>query len=37
MEPATPADLAKVIDSWDRLPDPVKKGIMAMIEATGQS
>jgi len=31
-----PADLAMVVDSWGRLPDPVKKGILAMIEATGQ-
>jgi hypothetical protein len=26
-------DLAAVIDAWDRLPDAVKAGIVAMVKA----
>jgi hypothetical protein len=26
-------DLATVIEAWDRLPDAIRKGIVAMVEA----
>jgi len=29
-------DLQKVIEAWERLPDAVKTGILAMVEAAGQ-
>ncbi len=28
-------DLAKVIEVWPTLPDPIKRAIMAMIDACG--
>ena len=30
----TNPDLASVLESWDRLSDPVKKGILAMVQAS---
>ena len=27
-----PPDLAAVIKAWDRLPDPIKAGILAMVK-----
>jgi hypothetical protein len=29
-------DLAAVIDAWDRLPEPVKSGIVAMVKAASR-
>jgi hypothetical protein len=29
----TDPDLARIVDAWPALPDPIKAGIMAMIEA----
>ena len=29
-----PPDLAQVIDAWDGLPDPIKKGILALVTAS---
>ncbi len=29
----TDSDLAAVIDAWDRLPEAIKAGIMAMVKA----
>jgi hypothetical protein len=29
------ADLAAVIDAWDRLPEAIKAGILAMVRASG--
>ncbi len=31
---STDADLAKVINAWPTLPDALRKGILAMVEAT---
>jgi hypothetical protein len=31
----TDPDLAAVIDAWDRLPEAVKAGIVAMVRAAG--
>jgi hypothetical protein len=28
-------DLAGVVAAWERLPDPIKAGILAMIQAAG--
>ena len=33
---ATDPDLAKVVEAWPRLPEPIKRAILAMIEASGQ-
>jgi hypothetical protein len=30
---AYPSDLAAVVHAWDRLPDSVKAGIVAMVKA----
>jgi hypothetical protein len=30
-------DLAIVIDAWDRLPEAVRAGILAMVKATTQA
>jgi hypothetical protein len=32
--PADP-DLATVVDAWDRLPEAVRAGIVAMVKAAG--
>ena len=29
------ADLRRLVEAWPRLPDPVRAGILAMIDATG--
>jgi hypothetical protein len=31
----TEPDLATVVDAWDRLPEAVKAGIVAMVKAAG--
>ena len=31
----TDPDLAAVVDAWDRLPEAVRAGIVAMVKATG--
>ena len=31
----TDLDLAKVIDAWPALPEPIKRAILAMIDACG--
>ena len=28
-----PEDLAKVIDAWDRLPEVIRKSVLAMVES----
>jgi hypothetical protein len=33
----TTPDLATVIDAWDRLPEPVRAGIVAMVKAASGS
>ena len=30
-----PPDLARVVDAWDRLPEAIKAGILALIQAGG--
>jgi hypothetical protein len=30
----SPDDLTKVVDAWDELPEVVKAGILAMVDAT---
>src|SRR5262245_27323137 len=35
-QPKFPDDLAEVMDSWEKLPDVVKAGILAMVHATCQ-
>jgi len=30
-----PADLARVVDVWDRLPKAIKAGILALVSAAG--
>jgi hypothetical protein len=32
----TDPDLATIIDAWDRLPETVRAGIVAMVKAAGQ-
>jgi hypothetical protein len=34
--PTFPGDLAEVVDGWEKLPDAVKAGILAMVNATRQ-
>jgi hypothetical protein len=34
-EPPLPPDLARVVAAWDRLPDAIKAGILAMVQAAG--
>jgi hypothetical protein len=34
--PTFPKDLTEVVDAWDNLPDAVKAGILAMVNATRQ-
>jgi hypothetical protein len=31
-----PADLQQIVDAWERLPKPVKAGILAMVNAAEQ-
>jgi hypothetical protein len=31
----TDPDLAAVVDAWDRLPEAVRAGIVAMVQAAG--
>jgi hypothetical protein len=30
-----PPDLARVVATWDRLPEAIKAGILALIQAAG--
>jgi hypothetical protein len=30
-----PDDLARVIDAWNHLPEAIKAGILALVNATG--
>jgi hypothetical protein len=32
----TDTDLATVVDAWDRLPEAVRAGIVAMVKAAGR-
>ncbi len=32
-----PPDLARVVDAWDRLPEAIKAGILALVQAAGGS
>jgi hypothetical protein len=32
----TDADLAAVVDAWDRLPEAVRSGIVAMVKAASR-
>jgi len=36
-DPGPPADLARVVAAWDRLPDAIKAGILALVNAAGDS
>jgi hypothetical protein len=31
--PVLPTDLARVVAAWDRLSDPIKAGILALVQA----
>jgi hypothetical protein len=31
--PLTDPDLARLVETWPRLPDAIRRGILAMIEA----
>lgn len=33
--PPLPPDLARVVDAWDRLPETIKAGILALVQAAG--
>jgi len=30
-----PRDLARVVAAWDRLPDAIKAGVLALVQAAG--
>jgi hypothetical protein len=32
-----PPDLARVVTAWDRLPQAIKAGILALVQAAGGS
>ncbi len=34
-EPQFPPDLARVVATWDRLPEAIKAGILALVQAAG--
>jgi hypothetical protein len=34
--PSMPPDLAEVVAAWPSLPEAVKAGIVAMVQATGR-
>jgi integrase len=34
-EPQFPPDLARVVAAWDRLPDAIKAGVLALVQAAG--
>jgi hypothetical protein len=36
VHPSLPEDLAKVVELWDKLPEAVKIGIMAMVNTARQ-
>jgi hypothetical protein len=33
--PHLPPELARVVAAWDRLPDAIKVGIIALVQAAG--
>jgi len=33
--PQFPPDLARVVAAWDRLPEAIKAGILALVQAAG--
>jgi hypothetical protein len=35
--PNLPPDLARVVAAWPRLPDAIKAGVLAMVQATGDA
>ena len=35
--PQFPLDLARVVAAWDRLPEAIKAGILALIQASGEA
>jgi hypothetical protein len=34
-EPPFPPDLARVVAAWDRLPEAIKAGVLALVQAAG--
>jgi hypothetical protein len=34
--PDLPTDLARVIDAWPTLPEPIRAGILAMVRAAAE-
>jgi len=34
--PEVPADLASVLAAWDRLPQAIKVGVLALVQAAGK-
>ncbi len=34
-EPQFPPDLARVVAAWDRLPEAIKAGVLALVQAAG--
>jgi len=32
-----PTDLGRVVDAWDRLPDAIKAGVLALVQAALKS
>ena len=35
--PQFPLDLARVLAAWDRLPEAIKAGVLALVQAAGGS
>jgi hypothetical protein len=35
--PQIPPDLARVVAAWDRLPEAIKAGVLALVQAAGGS
>jgi hypothetical protein len=33
--PQFPPDLARVVAAWDRLPEAIKAGVLALVQAVG--
>jgi hypothetical protein len=33
--PQFPPDLARVVAAWDRLPEAIKAGVLALVQASG--
>jgi len=36
-DPQFPSDLARVVAEWDRLPEAIKAGVLALVQAAGKS